>query len=281
MLDVEKFLSATAEDLESLPYYELLARLGILSFNSQGARPMDLIAEYSGLSAASSALVLGCGTGATAVHLAERTGAMVHGIDLAPGSIQEARSRAAASNARERLEFIVGDGSALPFAENSFDVLITEYMAFFLKPAAFSGFLKALKPGGFIALAEIVKDPNVGAKADTRILTAESLYSELLGYPFHIPRVNEYLGILEGAGFEEVSVRRRFENPGLRESVRGLGGWRNIFRISAATLKLMSKSPILRKKFLQAGRVKDTLIKNPTTARYIFQALIMGRKHGN
>jgi ubiquinone/menaquinone biosynthesis C-methylase UbiE len=281
MLDVEKFLSATVEELEGLPYYELLARLGILSFNSQGGKPMDLIAEYAGLSAAGSALVLGCGAGATAIRLAEKTGAMVRGIDLAPGSIQEARSRAAASSARERLEFRVGDASALPFAANSFDVLITEYMAFFLKPSAFSGFLHTLKPGGFIALAEIVKDPNVGAMADARILSAEALYSELLGYPFHIPRVNDYLGILEGAGFEDVRIKRRFENPGLRESVRGMGGWRNLFRISAATLRLMSKSPTLRKRFLQAGRVKDTLIKNPTTARYIFQALIMGRKPGN
>jgi hypothetical protein len=45
-----------------------------------------------------------------------------------------------------------------------------------------------------------------------------------------------------------------------------------------ATLRLMSGSPILRRKFMQAGWVKNTLIKNRSTAKFVFQALMTARK---
>jgi hypothetical protein len=45
MLEIDRFLTVSAEELEGLSYYEMVARLGLLSFNAQGFKPMDLIAE--------------------------------------------------------------------------------------------------------------------------------------------------------------------------------------------------------------------------------------------
>jgi len=84
--------------------------------------------------------------------------------------------------------------------------------------------------------------------------------------------------MLADAGFEDVRIRERFVEPGPRETARNLGGWGEIFRISRATLKLMVASPVLRVRFIQAGRVKATPIRNRSTARYVFQGLITGRK---
>lgn len=278
MLEREKFLTVSAEELEGLSYYEIIAGLGFLLFNTQGSKPMDLIAEHASISSPSTVLVLGCGTGGTTIHLAERTGAMVYGIDLLPESVRVARERAAASPAHERLTFAVGDATALTFAADTFDAVITEYVAFFLSPSTFVDFRQILKPGGMIALAEMMKDPLVTEKADSRILAAEASYSNLVGYRFHLPTVDEYLEILARAGFQEVPVRRRFVESGMRETARTLGGWRNVFRLSRAALGLMMSSPVLRKKFLQAGWVKNTLMKNKSTAKSVFQALITGQK---
>lgn len=112
MLDIGRFVSASASELEGLSYHEMIARLGLLSFNSQGNRPMDLIARYASLTASSTVLVVGCGTGGTAVHLAETTGASVCGLDLASESVRIAREHATASPARQRLNFSVGDAQA-------------------------------------------------------------------------------------------------------------------------------------------------------------------------
>jgi ubiquinone/menaquinone biosynthesis C-methylase UbiE len=278
MLEMDKFLTASIEELEGLSYYEMIARLGLLSFNSQGCKSMDLIAGYAGVSASSAVLVVGCGTGGTTAHLTETTGASVHGLDLSPESVRIARERAAASAARSRLTFSVGDASALSYAADTFDAVVTEYVAFFLLPSSFEGFHRVLKPGGLLALAEMMKEPGIGGKAAARILAAEASYSDLVGYPFRLPSVDEYVEILAGAGFEDVHVRQRFVEPGIREAARNLGGWRGIFRISMGTLKLMMGSPFLRKRFMQAGWVKNTLIQNKSTARFVFQGLITGRK---
>lgn len=278
MLDTGRFVTASAEELEGLSYYEMIARLGLLSFNSQGCAPMDLVAQYARLATSSTVLVVGCGTGGTAVHLAEMTGASVHGLDLSPESIRIARERAAASPSRQRLGFSVGDASRLGYATDTFDAVVTEYVAFFLPPAAFAGFRRVLKPGGLLALAEMMKDPGVSRKADARILAAEASYSDLVGYPFHLPTADAYLGMLAAAGFEDVRIRQHFVEPGMREAVHNIGGWREAFRISMATLKLMKESTFLRKRFVRAGRVKDTLLRNKSTAKFIFQGLITGRK---
>jgi SAM-dependent methyltransferase len=66
------------------------------------------------------ALDYGCGHGMAAVVLA-RAGAAVAAFDLSPGYVAEARARAAANGVR--VEFSVADGEALPFPDESFDVV--------------------------------------------------------------------------------------------------------------------------------------------------------------
>jgi arsenite methyltransferase len=278
VLKIEKLLTITAEELENLPYYELTARLGLLSFNSQGTKSVDLIATYAGIGKSSTVLVVGCGTGRTAVHLAEITGASVYGIDLLPESIRIAQDLASGSPARDRLHFSIGDASALSFPPNTFDAVITEYVAFLLPTDSFAGFRTVLKPGGLVALAELVKDPAVSEKANAKIAASEASYADLIGYKFHIPLVDEYMAILTRTGFQDVLLHQRFVEPDVRQTARTLGGWKNVFKISMVMLKLMMKSPVLKKKFLQAGWVKNTLIKNRSTAKYIFQAVMTGRK---
>ena len=281
MLEIDKFLAASPKNLEGLSWYEIVSKLGLLSFNTQGNKPIELIAKLARITNSSTVLVVGCGAGGTALHLAETTGAMVYGIDISPESIRTAKALASKSPAHEKLHFQIGDAHALFFPSNTFDVVITEFMAFFLQQSAFEGFFSALKFGGQIALAELMKDPKVNAKADAKILAAEQTYSAVLGYKFHIPLLTDYIELLTKAGFENIHVTEHFSEPNFLEKVNNVGGWKNLFEITRVTLKLMLASPMLRKKFIQVGLVKRVLYQNRPTAKYIFQAILAGQKPNN
>jgi len=281
MLEIDKFLTASSKNLEGLSWYGIVSKLGLLSFNTQGNKPIELTAKLAQITHSSTVLIVGCGAGGTAVHLAETTGAEVYGIDISPESIRAANNLASKSPAHERIHFQIEDAHALSFPPNIFDVIITEYVAFFLQQSAFKGFFSALKSGGKIALVELMKDPKVNARADTKILAAERTYSAVLGYGFHIPLITDYVEWLTKAGFEHVHVAGQFSEPGFHERIRNVGGWKNLFKIMIVTLKLMRASPVLRKKFLQVGLVKRVLYQNRQTAKYIFQAILAGRKPNN
>jgi SAM-dependent methyltransferase len=73
-----------------------------------------------------SVLEVGCGPGRLAVALAERSLA-VTGLDLDPAMIERARSNAGRASLPGELvpRFILGDVASLPFADASFDVVVS------------------------------------------------------------------------------------------------------------------------------------------------------------
>jgi SAM-dependent methyltransferase len=69
-------------------------------------------------------LDVACGTGEIALRAA-RAGADVHAQDLAPAMVERARAKAAAEGAR--VEFAVCDCARLPYADASFDVVVSNF----------------------------------------------------------------------------------------------------------------------------------------------------------
>jgi ubiquinone/menaquinone biosynthesis C-methylase UbiE len=140
VLEIDKFSAVSSKNLEGLSWYGIVSKLGLLSFNTQGNKPIELIAKLARITNLSTVLVVGCGAGGTALHLAEATGAMVYGIDISPESIRTANALASKSLAHEKPHFQIGDAHALSFPSNTFDLVVTEFMAFFLQQSAFDGF---------------------------------------------------------------------------------------------------------------------------------------------
>jgi len=104
-----------------------------------------------GLKPGSKVLDVACGTGNLALPDA-RTGANVTGVDIAPNLVEQARANAA----REGLQaqFDEGDAEALPYADASFDTVVTMYGAMFApRPELVAAeLLRVTKPGGRIAM---------------------------------------------------------------------------------------------------------------------------------
>jgi ubiquinone/menaquinone biosynthesis C-methylase UbiE len=95
-----------------------------------------------------------CGTGVIARLAAERVGAggSVTAIDIAPDMIDVARNLP--SPAEPPIEWHVGDATALPFPDDSYDVVLCQMGLMFLenRGAALAEMRRVLKPGGRLVL---------------------------------------------------------------------------------------------------------------------------------
>jgi ubiquinone/menaquinone biosynthesis C-methylase UbiE len=93
-----------------------------------------------------SALDVGTGTGAAALAIAERfPTARVVGVDIAPEMVDQARQKA---RDRQNLSFEVGDASALPYDDASFDLVTAANMIPFFDELA-----RVLRRGGTLVVA--------------------------------------------------------------------------------------------------------------------------------
>jgi len=97
-------------------------------------------------------LDVACGSGNLSLPAA-RVGAIVTGLDIAPNLIETARERAFAE--RLNINFDEGDAEQLPYADGSFDVVVTMFGAMFApRPEkAVAEMLRVCRPGGRIAMA--------------------------------------------------------------------------------------------------------------------------------
>jgi len=97
-------------------------------------------------------LDVACGTGNVALPLA-RAGAVVTGVDIATNLLVQGRERAAAEGLA--VKFDEGDAEQLPYADGSFDAVVTMFGAMFApRPEVVASELaRVLKPGGLLAMA--------------------------------------------------------------------------------------------------------------------------------
>jgi SAM-dependent methyltransferase len=100
-------------------------------------------------------LDVACGTGNLAIPAA-RAGADVTGVDIAPNLLEQARHRAALEG--WNIRFDEGDPEQLPFADTTFDLVMSSFGAMFApRPErAAAELIRVCRPGGRIAMANWV-----------------------------------------------------------------------------------------------------------------------------
>jgi ubiquinone/menaquinone biosynthesis C-methylase UbiE len=134
------------------PVYELWARVA-------ESRPRRRVLEVADVRDGEAVLEVATGTGAMLVELARRnpSGRTV-GAELAEGMLAEARKRLARAGL-DRVELVQGDALALPFPDESFDLVVNGYMLDLLPrdeiPRALADFGRVLRPGGRLVLSNM------------------------------------------------------------------------------------------------------------------------------
>lgn len=186
------------------------------------------IAQSAGLGPGCEVLDVGCGIGGAACHLARRTGARVRGLTPNTTQIELARALAFSEGVQDSVAFDLGSASALPFPDESFDVVL-----FFESPCHFPDrglffreVWRVLRPGGRLAGEDWLAADGLG-KAD------QERYIRPICETWAIPALGTlsgYTKAMTGAGLsvrEAVDLRKEMAllrgfiaDPADREAVR-------------------------------------------------------------
>jgi SAM-dependent methyltransferase len=147
-------------------------------------------------------LDLGSGGGIDCFLAAKKVGpgGKVIGVDMTAAMIERARANKAKLGA-ENVEFRLGEIEHLPVADNSVDVILSNCVINLSpdKPQVFREALRVLKPGGRLAVSDIVTDGPLPQ-------AIKSSLSAWAGCVAGALEMQEYVAALEAAGFVEVSL---------------------------------------------------------------------------
>jgi ubiquinone/menaquinone biosynthesis C-methylase UbiE len=160
-------------------------------------------------------LDVGCGCGQTTLQLAQRVGAdgFALGLDLSQPMLARARERALAGGVHN-VQFEQADAQIRDFsASPPFDLVFSRFgVMFFADPvAAFSNLRRALAPGGrigFVCWREFALNPWMSEPmaAVAKVVTPPERPAPGAPGPFSLADAERLRGILEGAGFVQVTL---------------------------------------------------------------------------
>ncbi|MCL4676212.1 MAG: bifunctional demethylmenaquinone methyltransferase/2-methoxy-6-polyprenyl-1,4-benzoquinol methylase UbiE [Pararhodobacter sp.] len=164
------------------------------------------------------------GTGDVAFRFLSRAGGRARAtvLDMTASMLDEGRKRAEAERLSERLDWVVGDAMALPFADNSFDVYT---ISFGIRNVtriadALSEAYRVLKPGGRLMVLEFSQLPNAAMQKayDLYSFNVIPVMGEIIArdresYQYLVeslrkfPDQDSFAAMIRTAGFDQVKYR--------------------------------------------------------------------------
>jgi ubiquinone/menaquinone biosynthesis C-methylase UbiE len=185
-------LTEAGKDLARLTTADLAP---VDEFHIRGRDATLELSRGMGLTPESHVLDLGSGVGGPARTVAEAHGCRVTGIDLTPAFCDAAGVLTDWVGLADRVRFEVGDVTALPFADASFDAAMTLHVAMNIKAKdrLYAEARRVLRPGGVLAIYDVLQGEG-GAVVYPVPWAADAAIS-------HLATPDEMTALLEGAGF--------------------------------------------------------------------------------
>ncbi|MEI6209171.1 MAG: methyltransferase domain-containing protein [Desulfuromonadales bacterium] len=187
---------------------------------------IQLLIELAEVKQNDNVLDVACGPGLVACEFAAHCG-HVTGIDITPAMIEQALKRQQ-EKGLTNLYWAVGEALPLPYADNSFLLVITRYsFHHFLDPSvALSDMIRVCKPGGRVLVADVAIDPAKSAAYDRLEIMRDSSHT-------HALTTAEFSALFQQSGLEacrqsaygveielEAQLKASFPKPGDTERLR-------------------------------------------------------------
>lgn len=179
------------------PFYDVMTGLQFLGAER---RVREMTADLAHLQPDESVLDVGCGTGTLTLVAKRRVGpGAVAGVDAAPDMVAVAKRKA--SRAGLTIDFQVGLIQALPFPDDTFDVVLSSLMLHHVpaefRPQSFAEIRRVLKPGGRLLVVDFRAPAGGGARHITQLVLGRRMVETNLAD--HIPA-------LQTAGFVQIET---------------------------------------------------------------------------
>jgi ubiquinone/menaquinone biosynthesis C-methylase UbiE len=148
-------LKAAGKDIDHLTTDDLAP---VDEFHT-GGRPATVeLARLLSLKANEQVLDLGCGIGGPSRYLAKTFGCRVVGVDLMPEFCRVAAMLAERTGLSKKVEYRQGDALAVPFEDQSFDVVWTQNVVMNIadRDRLYGEICRVLKPNGRYAFADVI-----------------------------------------------------------------------------------------------------------------------------
>ncbi len=193
--DSNEVYNIMADDYSKLEGYNPDADLGL---------GCGLPTEFARIKAGDTVIDLGSGAGNDAFVARRLTGekGKVIGIDFTEPMVRRARENAEKLKLNN-VEFRQGDIEDMPVTANKADVIVSNCVLNLVpnKHKVFSEIYRVLKPGGHFSISDIVLEGELPAKWKE----VAELYAGCVSGAI---QKSEYLGIIEEAGFKNISLQK-------------------------------------------------------------------------
>lgn len=191
-------LTRAGKDLDHLTEQDLAA---IGEFHTRGRQATVELAARLAPTHTTRVLDLGSGIGGPSRYLAKTFGCHVTGIDLTPTYVEAARELARWVGLERLLDYRLGDATAVPFADGSFDLAWTQHVAMNIanKRKLYAEAHRVLAQGGRLVIHDVVQGaggsviyptPWAAAPTTSHLVTPDALqeFVEAAGFQIQLRR---------------------------------------------------------------------------------------------
>ncbi len=135
---------------------EMMYSCGVEILHPGGLEKTLEMADDCKINKGSKVLDIGSGKGITAIHLTQKYGCSVVGVDLSSDMVDYAKKSVEQKGLFQKISFMNLDAEELPFDDNTFDVVFAECSTVLMdKEKAFKEFIRVTKSGGHIGDLEM------------------------------------------------------------------------------------------------------------------------------